>query len=206
MSERLEALTQWRVRFDILVERYSAWPFFMLAIFVVFALVSSTVARETRAQIDAQRAALQQQLAMAPARLPDTAPAITRRGAPPAWDVLPAVDRYGGDLKALFQLARQRGLLVAQADYARSADAEASVEAVQLTLPLNGPYPQLRRFAEDALRAMPHLSIDQIAFERGAIASAAIAARIKLTLWYRADRAAPWVSAASTVRAIASNP
>lgn len=192
MKAWLERQRRWRVRWDVLMERYSVWPIVGLALMALGALAFSAAIGGKRALIAHQRDMLaSHQAAIAKVQLRDAGTSASANGAPPAWDIAQASSRQAGDLKRLFQLARQRGLLVAQVDYARSTDAALSVEGMQLSMPLSGSYTQLRRFAEDALRALPHLSIDQIGFEREAIANPSIAARLRLTLWYRATPTAP---------------
>ena len=201
MKAWLERQRRWHVRWDILLERYSVWPVVGLVLMALGALAFSVAMGERRAQIAQQRDMLAMHRAvMAKTQLRDAGTSASASGAPPAWDIAQASSRQADDLKRLFQLARQRGLLVAQVDYARSTDAALSVEGLQLSMPLSGSYPQLRRFAEDALRALPHLSIDQIGFEREAIANPSIAARLRLTLWYR-EASAPNPDGAAGVAA-----
>ncbi len=196
MKAWLEAQHRWHVRWDILLERYSIWPLVGGVLIMLVALGLSAAMGEKQAQIAQQR----DLLALRPAAMAKTPPGnagtgASARVAPPAWDVAQASSRQGDDLKQLFQLARQQGLWVAQVDYAPSTNAAPSVQGLQLSMPLSGSYPQLRRFAEGALRALPHLAIEQIGFEREAIANASTAARIRLTLWYR-ETSAPTAPAA----------
>jgi hypothetical protein len=180
MTNAADALSRARVRIDLLLQRYSVWPLVGLGVGVVSTLVASALLQATQVQIDANRQALAATLMRA-----TTAPPAQAAASPPAWGVLPDVSAQPADLKALFQLARKRGLLLAQADYAAAAHPGAPVEALQLDLPLAGRYPQLRAFAEDALRALPHLSIDRIGFERQGLTTGDVTARMKMTLWYR---------------------
>jgi len=184
MNALLGALSRSRLIFDLIVDRYSAWLPLGLVIFALSALALTAATKAANTQIELQRDAVAQLRSAAQARAGQGGPNVVHRSAGAAWELLPLAQRQNEDLKTLFQLARRRGLLLAQAEYGRPADVSASIDGLQLTLPLGGSYPQLRQFAEDALRAMPHLSIDQIGFERDTIAGAV--ARIKLTLWYRA--------------------
>jgi hypothetical protein len=186
MNALLGAVSRSRLMFDLIVDRYSAWLPLGLVIFAVSTLALAVATKAVNTQIESQRDAVAQLRSAAQTKAGQAGPKAVQRSAAAAWELLPLAQRQNDDLKTLFQLARRRGLLVAQAEYGRPADVSASIDGLQLTLPLGGSYPQLRQFAEDALRAMPHLSIDQIGFERDAIAGANVAARMKLTLWYRA--------------------
>jgi Tfp pilus assembly protein PilO len=191
---------------ELTAERFSVWPFAGLALLVLGWIAFDVAKRDAHAVLERQRDELLRRSAAAqPARahaeLKEPGP-----GEPPLLVVLPASTRRADDLKTLFRLARQRGLSVAQVDYLRSAGSAAWADGLQLNMPLAGSYPQIRRFAEDALRALPHLSLDQIAFERDAVANPAPTARLELTLWYRSGAAIPWDAAASGVSAAKAGP
>jgi hypothetical protein len=53
----------------------------------------------------------------------------------------------------------------------------------QVTLPVRGTYPQIRKFVDGALAQVPALSLDGIQFERRNIGDATVDAKIKFVVY-----------------------
>lgn len=85
-------------------------------------------------------------------------------------------------LKTLFTLAEKHGLALRQGEYRSSQDRAGRFFTYQITLPVSGRYGAIWQFAFDALRALPHASLDDVAFRRDAIGSESVEARLRLTL------------------------
>ncbi len=143
--------------------------------------------------LDEEYAAARRQAAMPPAELA-AAPAP-----PPSADQNLAhfyaslgergkVDRQ---LKTLFALAGKHGLSLRQGEYRPGQDRAGRFYTYQLTLPVSGAYGAIWQFAFDALRALPHASLDDVAFRRDAIGSATVEARLRLTLHLAATPGVP---------------
>ncbi|QOY95819.1 hypothetical protein IM543_08305 [Massilia sp. UMI-21] len=90
------------------------------------------------------------------------------------------VDRQ---LKTLFALAAKNGLLLRQGEYRSAQDRAGRFLTYQITLPVTGRYGAIWQFAFDALRALPHAALDDVAFRRDAIGSETVEARLRLTLY-----------------------
>ncbi len=90
-------------------------------------------------------------------------------------------------LKAVFALAARHGLTLEQGEYRTTADRNAKLVAYQVNLPVKGNYSAIWQFAMDVLRAVPHASLDDVAFRRDAIGAAGVDARLRLT-FYLAER------------------
>lgn len=184
MTAWLARWRRWRIGGELLLLRTSAWPLVGLVLLVLAGAWVHTTAAALRDDITRLRAAAEPPRSSPPVPLLQPG-GDTPAAAPALLLVLPPLQRQTADLRGLFDLARQHGLAAAQADYAGVGEAAAAIEGVQVTMPLAGSYPAVRRFAEAALRTYPHLSIEQLDFERSAIAETALSARLRLTLWYR---------------------
>ena len=92
-------------------------------------------------------------------------------------------------LKALFAIAAKHGLTLSQGDYRSTLDRHSGVTSYQIDLPVTGPYASIRLFCEEALRAIPFASLDQISFKRQAVSSASLDAHVVLTLYLTAPDA-----------------
>ncbi len=93
-------------------------------------------------------------------------------------------------LKSLYAIARQSGLVVDQAEYHFAADAQGQYQyqTCQLSLPLRGSYANLRHFAEQALRTMPFLALDEFSLRREDIHDTQAQARLRFTLFLTAPQ------------------
>jgi hypothetical protein len=86
-------------------------------------------------------------------------------------------------LATLFAIAADNGLVLDRADYKAGQAPDGSYTTYQVALPLSGPYPAIRRFCEQALRAMPSLSLDEIGLKREQVGSASVEARLRFTFY-----------------------
>lgn len=87
-------------------------------------------------------------------------------------------------LKQVFALAERQG------EYRATNDRNARLVAYQVNLPVKGSYGAIWEFAMDVLRAIPHASLDDVAFRRDSVGEAGVEARLRLT-FYLADGRAP---------------
>lgn len=86
-------------------------------------------------------------------------------------------------LRSLAQIANAQGLTLAQSDFQTVSDSHGGLRQVQLTLPLNATYPQLRRFLEDVLRQLHGVSVDHLGLKRETVSQGQIEVRLKLSVW-----------------------
>ncbi len=89
-------------------------------------------------------------------------------------------------LASLFGIAAKSGLVLRQGEYKRGFDRNAKLHTYQVNLPVKGSYGQVWQFALQALRALPHASLDDVSFRRDSIGETGLEARLRLTL-YLAD-------------------
>jgi len=86
-------------------------------------------------------------------------------------------------LRDVFALAARHGLTLSQGEYRSAQDRNARLTTYQVNLPVKGSYGAVWGFALDVLRAMPHASLDDVAFRRDAIGDAGVEARLRLTFY-----------------------
>ncbi|HEY5800532.1 MAG TPA: hypothetical protein VIT92_09945 [Burkholderiaceae bacterium] len=93
-------------------------------------------------------------------------------------------------VKTLFALAAKNNLVLARADYKFEPNKDGRYVAYQISLPVKGSYGAIRQFAEQVLLAVPFASLDQLQFQREGITSAALEARMRLTVYLQQGQAA----------------
>jgi hypothetical protein len=80
-------------------------------------------------------------------------------------------------------LAQAQQINLAQSDYQQQANAAIGVTRVQISQPVRASYPQLRRYIEAVLLAIPNASLDQVVARRDNVGQAQVEARLKWSLW-----------------------
>ena len=94
-------------------------------------------------------------------------------------------------VKTLFGIAAETGLLLRQGEYKSGYDRNARLHTYQVTLPVKGSYGAIWQFAMLSLRAIPFASLDDISFKRDTIGEASVEARLRLTLYLSATPGVP---------------
>lgn len=94
-------------------------------------------------------------------------------------------DRRGVErqLRDVFALAAKHGLVLRQGEYRGAPDRNARLFTYQVNLPVQGSYGAIWGFAMDVLRAIPHASLDDVAFRRDSVGEAGVEARLRLTFY-----------------------
>jgi hypothetical protein len=86
-------------------------------------------------------------------------------------------------LRTIYRAADRRGLSLDEGEYEVSRERDGRLVRYRIVLPIRGPYPDVRAFIASALKEIPFLSLDNVAFEREHIEDAIVTARIRLTLY-----------------------
>lgn len=94
-------------------------------------------------------------------------------------------------LRVIYHMAQSQGLTMAQIDMRRQADPGSQLSQLQVSMPVRGDYPAIRRFCADLLVALPSASIDQITLRRENIGTSQIEAQIALSIWQHGEGEAP---------------
>lgn len=83
--------------------------------------------------------------------------------------------------------ADANGVTLAHGEYRLSRDGSAPMMRYQITLPARSDYPRLRSWLTDVMNAVPSASLDEISLRREDAANDTVEARVRLTLYLRAD-------------------
>ncbi len=86
-------------------------------------------------------------------------------------------------LEKLVALAESRGLSLDQGEYHFAPDKEGRLVRFQMTLPVRGEYPQIRRFLAALPDEIPVVALERVQFERQSISDTEVEARIRLALY-----------------------
>jgi hypothetical protein len=95
-------------------------------------------------------------------------------------------------VRRMVALAQAEQINLAQSDYQQQVNKGIGVTRVQISQPVRASYPQLRRYVEAVLQAIPNASLDQVMAKRDSVAQAQVEARLKWSLWsYAATESTP---------------
>jgi Tfp pilus assembly protein PilO len=96
---------------------------------------------------------------------------------------LPASDELPRILETVFRAAQRQSLVLERGEYrvARRPGAGATFQ-YQLTFPVRGSYPQIRKFVNGALTDVPALSLESVHLERQKIGESVVEAKITLAI------------------------
>ncbi|MFS2214998.1 hypothetical protein ACCD08_10845 [Telluria sp. Tellsp104] len=94
---------------------------------------------------------------------------------------------FPDQLDRLIQHASDQGLQLNDGLYAVTREAQGTIVCYQVTLPVQGSYPQVRRFLAALRAAEPHVALLDVQFKRAKISDPALDAVIRLTYYLRAQ-------------------
>ncbi|MBI4293735.1 MAG: type 4a pilus biogenesis protein PilO [Betaproteobacteria bacterium] len=86
-------------------------------------------------------------------------------------------------LQKVFAAAKAQGLKLENGEYRVLRDNAGALNQFQLTLPVHGTYPQIRKFVDGAMAEVATLSLESIQFERQKVGDALVDARVKLVVY-----------------------
>ena len=138
--------------------------------------------RAHAAQLRAEAAVLRQRLA----QVPDQKEAANKRLAA-FYASLPAASGALEAIDLIHRSASANGVKLAQGEYRLTREGSAQLLRYQITLPAHSNYPPLRAWLADVMNALPAAALDEISFKRDNVGSAAVEARVRLTLCLRAS-------------------
>lgn len=168
-------------RVSLALWRHGAWLPLVMLLVAAAAGVAWLAAQQ---RLAAQAAARQQSnsAASAPARTTEPHPDTVAREA--LWQVLPPATQAAAQVRRLVA-ATHEGLAWKSAEFHYTDDARLGVTRLQITLPTQGRYFELRQALDRALREMPNLSLDQLMIRRQAPGQGPIESRLRLSIWMR---------------------
>lgn len=86
-------------------------------------------------------------------------------------------------MEKVFTLARDQGISLEQGEYKLNRDRIGKLVRFQMTLPIRGEYPQIRKFLDSLLTEIPIVSLEHLQLERRKVGDPVLEARIRLTLY-----------------------
>lgn len=87
----------------------------------------------------------------------------------------------------IYAAARGEKLTLERGDYKVLREANGSLARYQITLPLKGTYPQIRRFIVEVLEEIPPAALDDVSIRREKIGDSQIEARVKISLYMKVN-------------------
>jgi hypothetical protein len=184
---RLDTASLLRTRVQILLWRRGwAWPLGLLVLAASVAL-QWAVLLPLRATLAQTRAELvNKQSAASASRAPDDPLSEGQELA-----ALQAVLRVSPDpaelVRKMALLAQAEQISLQQGDFQQQLHPAIGVMEVHVTQPVRASYPQLRRYIESVLRAIPNASLDHVAARRENVGQAQLEARLRWSFWIRKD-------------------
>jgi len=137
----------------------------------------------TQMPVASEVASLREQLASAQRH-----PAATRAARSAAavdLRMLPARDAMPAVLGTLVKLAEDSSLTLDTGKYEASASRSGELVRYRVAFPVTGAYPQVRKFIDATLAALPAVAISDLSIERKTIGDGAVEAQIRLTVFTR---------------------
>jgi hypothetical protein len=86
-------------------------------------------------------------------------------------------------LEKVFAAAKGQGLQLEHGEYRVLTDNAGGLTQFQLTLPVRGTYPQIRKFMDRAMAEVPTLSLESIQFDRPKVGDSTVDASVKLAVY-----------------------
>lgn len=86
-------------------------------------------------------------------------------------------------VRKMSTLAYSQQIALVQSDYQYQINSTTQVIQVQITQTVKASYPQLRRYMESVLRAVPNASLDQVVAKRENVGQTLVEARLTWSLW-----------------------
>jgi len=92
-------------------------------------------------------------------------------------------DSLAAQLKTLYRVANEHHIAMPQGEYRLLPSRDTTLRQYQITLPIQGSYPAVRRFVGAVLQQVPVAALDQVTFERRNVGDVNVQARVQITLF-----------------------
>jgi hypothetical protein len=86
-------------------------------------------------------------------------------------------------LGKMVEIAGKNGLALNHGEYAVVRDSAGQLRRFKITLPVQGTYPQIRRYLAALIAEIPNMALENVQFERKDIEDTKLQARIRLVLY-----------------------
>ncbi|MEI6299816.1 MAG: hypothetical protein WCR74_00095 [Betaproteobacteria bacterium] len=86
-------------------------------------------------------------------------------------------------VQKIHKMATAEGLALETGEYRMARDGELGMSRYQITLPLKGGYPQVRRFIAKVLDEIPAATLDEVSMKRESVGAGGVETRVRFTLY-----------------------
>jgi len=86
-------------------------------------------------------------------------------------------------LQKIYDVAEKNQIQLPRGEYSLTVDTKADLTQYRMTLPVTGSYEQVRAFIAGCLQTVPTLALDDVDFQRQAVAEGQVQAKIRMTLY-----------------------
>lgn len=172
---------------QLFLYRYGWWPLagavlLAFGLFTHFFWVPQLAGRAATSRIELQRT--QQALADPHYASKSEVPPLAKRHA--AFMATLASKKDMPELiKSVFAEAQKSGLTLTQAEYKLSYQQDGGYYTYQMLAPVKGAYPELRRFVDGVLIAVPAAALEEVWFKRDGIASGTAEAKLRFVFYLK---------------------
>jgi Tfp pilus assembly protein PilO len=111
-----------------------------------------------------------------------TAPRTAANDLAKFYAFFPAADELPEILDIVFRAAKRESLVLERGEYRVTRRSAGGMFQYQLTFPVHGSYPQIRKFVDSALSQVPALALESVHFERQKIGEPLVDAKITLAI------------------------
>lgn len=181
--ERSAELTFWRLK---RAAHGMGWPLALAFALLAFGagFYFSTL-YPAQAEVESLRLRVAHHQANAGGEVEQAAPALPEAQLTAFYAQFPGPEDAPETLRRLHRLGRDAGLVMDRGEYRPQRDAGGKLLRYQITLPVRGAYPQVRRFLSQVLEETPGLALDGVGFQREHGEARQLEAQLRLTLFVR---------------------
>ncbi len=99
------------------------------------------------------------------------------------YNLFPLNDDLPQRMEKIFSSAQKQGIGLEQGEYKVTRDRDGGLVRFQMTFPVRGDYPRIRRYLMSLMADIPTLALQQVQFKRDKVGDATVDAEIKLVLY-----------------------
>jgi hypothetical protein len=101
-------------------------------------------------------------------------------------DRFPPPSQNAADLSRVFEAAAHSNLVLTKGEYHVVTESQSPFVTYVATFPVKDSYANVRDFATEVLRSLPHAALEEMRLERGNSTATVLDARVRINLFYRA--------------------
>lgn len=107
------------------------------------------------------------------------------------YDDIGYISHVDEPLKLMLELAKEAGVVVGQSQFRYRSMPSTKLIAYDITAPVKGTYPAIRRFCEHFLLAVPFASLSELNLKRDSTQQTQIEGKLRLTLYLHSQPIKP---------------